>query len=178
MLLQMPSALAIEPFIGEIRWFAVNFAPRGWALCDGQILPINQHQSLYSILGTTYGGDGRTSFALPDMGGRIPTHAGQGTGLSGRILGERGGSETFTITEQQIPAHTHALNADTANGTDRSAVNSLKTSVRRGYTAGANTVMHADAISNTGGGQEVNNMPPVHGINCIIALEGLFPSRN
>jgi microcystin-dependent protein len=177
-LTQMPNAFAVEPYLGEIRWFAGNFAPRGWALCDGQILPINQNQSLYSLLGTTYGGDGRTSFALPDMRGRIPTHEGQGAGLSSRALGEKSGSETFTITEQQMPTHTHALNADTANGTDSSAVNSLKAGVRRGYTAEANTIMHSDVISNTGGGQAVNNIPPVQGINCIIALQGIFPPRN
>lgn len=101
--------LGPEPYIGEISWFAGNFAPRGWALCDGQLLPIQQHQALFSILGTTYGGDGRTTFALPDMRGRSPIHAGTGPGLSTRHLGERGGLETTTLTVVNLPSHTHTI---------------------------------------------------------------------
>ncbi len=178
-------AFAQEAYIGEIRMFAGNFAPRGWALCDGQLLPIHQNQALFSIVGTMYGGDGRTTFALPDLRGRVVVHPGQGPGLTRRQIGEKGGSETNTLTIAQIPAHSHTASAtnpvfnDEAN-TDDPTGKHPAVSGENMYSdkATGNGALPEVTIGNTGGGQAVNNMQPFLGINYIICLQGIFPSRN
>lgn len=182
-----------NPFLGQIVMFAGNFAPRGWAFCDGQLLPISQNQALFSLLGTIYGGDGRTSFALPDLRGRIPLHPGSGPGLSSRILGQKGGQENVTLTQNQMPSHTHTLTKDAklrvrnATGTENEAAgNYLANSPSEGiYSPGppdnemaAGVVNLTATLGNTGGSQAHNNMPPFLAVNFIIALEGTFPSRN
>lgn len=180
----LPSGNVVaEPFLGEIRMFAGNFAPRGWALCDGQLLPISQYSSLFSILGTTYGGDGRTTFALPDLRGRVPVHAGDSTGpgLTRRYWGNKGGTETETLTVNQIPSHSHTLFAS-SEGADQVSPEdgTLAAKVRtKNYNAEEPDVnMRAESIENTGGGQAHNNMPPFACVNFIISLQGTFPSRN
>jgi microcystin-dependent protein len=179
-----------EPFLGEIIIFAGNFAPRGWALCDGQLLPISQNTALFSILGTTYGGDGRTTFALPDLRGRAPMHAGQGPGLSDRRLGEQSGTETVTLTTAQIPAHTHTgtvqLNCNSQQGNSPTPTGNFPAADGSGYSAdyaaASNAQMAAAGgtatLANTGGGQAHNNLQPYLVVNYIIALQGIFPSRN
>ena len=168
-----------EPFLAEIRIVGFNFAPRGWAFCDGQILPINQNQSLYSLLGTTYGGDGRTSFALPDLRSRTPIHRGDG-----HSLGQRGGSETVTLTAAEIAGHTHTFKASSAAGVDRSATNDLLANTApagnlyRDAEAANMTALRSGSITNAGGGQAHNNMQPYTTLSFCIALQGLFPSRN
>jgi microcystin-dependent protein len=184
---------AQEPFLGEIRMFAGNFAPRGWALCDGQILSISQNTALFSLLGTIYGGDGRTSFALPDLRGRAPIHAGRGDGLSNRRLGSRGGVETVTLNVTQIPSHNHAAAGTvTASFAPPNFANSFNpTEASFGapqpgtniYTDGASNVnMKANnvnvTVGNTGGTQSHQNMAPYLTVNYIIALQGIFPSRS
>jgi microcystin-dependent protein len=180
-----------EPFIGEIIMFGGNFAPRSWALCDGQLLPIAQNTALFSILGTTYGGDGRTTFALPGLRGRVPVHAGSGPGLSTRRLGEKGGSETNTLTVNNMPSHNHGVsatlrcngsagNANTAPG--NSISNDAGVSSATYSTSAPNADMSAGSInvsqSNVGANQAVNNMQPFLAINFIIALQGIYPSRS
>jgi microcystin-dependent protein len=164
-----------EPFLAEIKIFGFNFAPRGWAMCDGQILPINQYQSLYSLLGTTYGGDGRTTFGLPDLRGRVPLHEG-----SGYNLGMRSGVENVALNAAQIPSHTHQLNA-TANAatTNSPAGTVFATSPDDRYAPAADLVNTASgAVANNTGGQAHDNMQPSLVLNFCIALQGLFPSRN
>lgn len=176
-----PASAGFEPFIGEITWFAGNFAPRGWAECDGQLLPINQNQALFSILGTTYGGDGRTNFALPDARGRVLLHEGHGPGLSSRPLGGKGGTETVALTSAEMPNHTHALRASGGSANNASPAGNVLagTGRTRIYEDGnANTSMNANAIGSTGNGSAHNNMSPYNTLTCIIALQGLFPSRN
>ena len=171
---------ADEPFLGEVRWFAGNFAPRGWALCDGQILSINSNQALYSLLGTTYGGDGRTTFGLPDLRGRGMVHEGQGVGLTNRLLGERSGAEGETLNANQISVHTHSLRADSSGG-DSVLPNDRvisKVGRLRVFDSAPGVNMGASSIASVGGGQSHNNMQPNIALNCIIALQGLFPSRN
>jgi microcystin-dependent protein len=169
-----------EPFLGQIEMFAFNFAPRGWATCDGQILPINQYQSLFSLLGTTYGGDGRTTFGLPDLRGRAPMH--EGTGPSGtRTLGAKGGSETVPLTTGQIPAHTHAAMAkssagDNPNPGTRVLANSAPSEVYHDPTSLSD--LRSGTITNAGSSQGHENMQPYLTITFCIALQGLFPSRN
>lgn len=168
-----------EPFLAEIRIVGFNFAPRGWAFTDGQILPINQNQSLYSLLGTTYGGDGRTSFALPDLRGRTPLHRGDGY-----QLGQKGGAETVTLTAAQIAAHTHTVKAVSTVGNNRSPQGTLFASEvapdlsYREPQAGSTTALRSGTVTNAGGGQGHNNMQPYTTLNFCIALQGLFPSRN
>lgn len=165
-----------EPFLAEVRIVGFNFAPRGWAFCDGQILPINQNQSLYSLLGTTYGGDGRTSFALPDLRGRTAIHR-----SDGHSLGQKSGAETVTLTSAEMASHTHAFHASTAVANQTTAAghivadggpNSIYNS------AAPNENMKANSLPNAGGGQAHNNMQPYLAVNFCIALLGLFPSRN
>lgn len=177
-----------NPFLGTISLFAGNFAPRGWALCNGQLLPIARYSALFSILGTFYGGDGITTFALPDLRGRVPIHWGQGPGLTNRVIGERAGDENVTLINSQIPIHTHALNASTNTGSQpspTSGVLATSTDPDAGgnpinFTAanGVNTVMAPNAIGPTGGSLPHNNMQPYLAVTFIIALEGIFPSRN
>ncbi len=177
-----PNAHAgIDPFIGEIQWFAGNFAPRGWAFCDGQLLPISSYTALFSILGTTYGGDGRTTFALPDVRGRVIVHEGAGPGLSSRRLGEEGGTETETLNTNQMPSHTHTLRANSGPSSEVSPTNNVLASPGRTrlYESGdANTNMNSSSVAASGGGLSHNNMQPYTTLQCIIALEGIFPSRS
>ncbi len=167
----------MEPFIGQIMMFAGNFAPRGWAQCNGQLLPIAQHSALFSILGTTYGGDGVTTFGLPDLRGRMPMHEGTGPGLTHRGLGQKGGAETVTLTTAQMPSHGHSLSGnDQAPTTVRPAGNSLGAAEIYDGAAPGETMSDA-TIGKTGGGQGHDNMPPFQCINFVIALQGLYPSR-
>lgn len=168
-----------EPFIAEIRIFAGNFAPRGWAFCDGQLLPISQNTALFSLLGTTYGGDGRTTTALPNMQGRAPMHPGRGPGLTSRRLGQKGGAETVTVSEAQIPSHTHTLRAHNNTGnTGSPEKNSFaQSNGANAYHTSESLVPIANVLQNNGGSQAHNNMQPSLTINYIIALVGLYPSR-
>ena len=165
-----------EPFIGEISMFAGNFAPRGWAFCDGQLLAISQNSALFSLLGTTYGGDGRTTFGLPDLRGRVPMHPGNGPGLSPRRLGEKGGSEANTLSVNSLPPHVHTLSVSNEEGELTSPVgNSMAVSDDRNYINGSNATNNTGTV---GGGQAVNNIPPYLGVHFIIALVGIYPSRS
>jgi len=165
-----------EPFIAQITMFAGNFAPRGWAFCDGQLLAISSNQALFSLLGTTYGGDGRVTFGLPDLRGRFPMHPGNGPGLTPRTQGRGGGTETNTLNVNQLPAHSHAMNLVSASeGEQTSPVgNSLAITEDRNYATGTGSGL----TENTGGGQSVNNIPPFNTVRFIIALQGIFPSRS
>ena len=169
-----------EPFIGEIKLFAGNFAPRGWALCDGQLLPISSNSALFSILGTTYGGDGRTTFALPELRGRVPVHPGTGPGLSNYRLGQKSGAETNTLTANNMPAHSHNINQASAAEGDSNvpAGNLLARTDARSYTSTGPAVATGGATDNAGGGQAVNNIQPYQAVNYIIALNGIYPSRS
>jgi microcystin-dependent protein len=174
-----PNADAQEPYLGEIRMFAGIFPPRGWAFCDGQMLAVSQHDALFSLLGTIYGGDGRTTFALPDLRGRVPIHMGQGPGLSDRRIGSKGGSEQVTLTIPQIPSHTHQAKAGSGEADDISPAGNVwgeKELTKIYQTGTVNVNMNSDAILNTGGSQSHDNMVPFQGINYIIALVGVFPS--
>ena len=180
-----------DPTIGEISMFGGNFAPRGWALCDGQLLPISQYSALFSILGTTYGGDGRVTFALPDLRSRVPMHAGNGPGLSQRRLGQRGGREENTLVEGQLPPHTHnaeaklfatTANADSDEPDNAHVLAGGSTAEIYSENTSNTTELHSNSIhvttSNIGAGNPVNNVQPFTCINYIIALQGIFPSRN
>lgn len=162
-----------EPFLSEIRIVSFGFAPRGWALCNGQLLPINQNQALFSLLGTTYGGDGRVNFALPDLRGRVPIHFGSHT------LGERGGEENHTVTIQEMPAHSHMFSASNATPTQGSPAGNMWASNTGAYSSAApDTAMNPASISNVGGSQPHLNTQPFLVLNFIIALQGIFPSQN
>ena len=169
-----------EPFVGEIRMFAGNFAPRGWAFCDGQLLAVSQNDALFSLLGTIYGGDGRTTFGLPDVRGRLPIHAGTGPGLSNRTLGAKGGQESVTVTVNQLPAHSHQAKAsgDVANELGPVSDNVLANTAAPIYVAGGGSAtMGSGAIGNTGGSRNHTNLMPYLCIHFIIALFGIYPSR-
>lgn len=173
-----------EPFVAEIRIFAGNFAPRGWAFCDGQLLPVSQNTALFSLIGTTYGGDGKTTTALPNMQGRSPMHPGRGPGLTAKRLGQRGGVETVTLSEAQIPNHSHNLNGsfeETEFDGTSSPENALTGVVETGKDmyAGANNLgpLSPEAVAAVGDSQAHNNMQPYLSMNFIIALQGLYPSR-
>jgi microcystin-dependent protein len=169
-----------EPFVGEIRMFAGNFAPRGWAFCDGQLLAVSQNDALFSLLGTIYGGDGRTTFGLPDLRGRIPIHAGTGPGLSPRRLGAKSGEEKVTLTVNQLPSHGHPLHATTSTASQRQPVGSaLATSIGQVYTEIFDPqTMNGQAISHVGGSQSHTNLMPFLCVHFIIALFGIYPSRH
>ena len=172
-----------EPFLAEIRMVGFNFAPRGWAFCDGQILPINQNQSLYSLLGTIYGGDGRTSFALPDLRGRVPIHEGQGSGGSNHPIGSRGGEETHILSTSEMPTHSHQMVATTAGANQPSPANNFLAAapptIGNAYTdSSTNAALKTSSVTASGGGQGRDNMQPYIAVNFCIALQGLFPSRN
>lgn len=169
-----------DPFIGEIRLFAGNFAPQGWAFCQGQLMAISQNDALFALIGTTYGGDGQSNFALPNLSGRIPLHQGQGPGLTPRTIGELSGAETVTLTTAQIPQHTHAMNASSAAATGTSPAGAVlaATSVASYDTAAATTAMAAGALGSAGGSQPHENMAPTLALNYIISLFGIFPSQN
>jgi len=172
-----------EPFVGEIRMFAGNFTPRGWAFCDGQLIGVAQNDALFSLLGTTYGGDGRTTFGLPDMRGRIPIHQGWGPGLSNRRLGSKSGQEGEILSASQIGSHTHTSRGTTGTGTANSpdgAIFANPGGTILTYKAGATqrAAMNADAIGHTGGSQEHDNVQPFVCVNFIVALFGIYPSRS
>ncbi len=173
-----------DQFVAEIRLVGFNFAPAGWAFCDGQILPIAQNTALFSLLGTTYGGDGMNTFALPNLQGMTVLGAGQGSGLSYRDLGATSGSETVTLIPSEIPLHTHAVQAVDALGTTNAPAGNTWASARYGRltektfsTSGAAIAVSATAFAAAGGGQPHNNMPPYLVMNYIIALQGVFPPR-
>jgi len=177
----------MDPFVAEIRIFPFNFAPKGWALCNGQLMPISQNTALFSLLGTTYGGDGRSTFALPNLQGRTPIHPGQGPGLSLYDLGETLGEEAVTLLQSQISAHGHTLNAEdpAVGNADQSAPGS--TSVLAQSTGGfayrpdatsQPAQMNPATLSVIGGGQPHNNLQPYLTVNFCIALQGVYPARN
>jgi microcystin-dependent protein len=171
-----------SPFVGEIRMFAGTFAPRSWALCDGQLLAVSQNDALFALLGTIYGGDGRTTFGLPDMRGRVPLHNGQGPGLTNRNIGSRGGGETATVSVNQLPAHAHTVQGSSDFGADTSPTNNVA-----GTGAGTNlyntapsatVAMNAAVVAGDGGGGQPHaNVMPFECVNFIICLFGIFPSR-
>lgn len=175
----------MDPFIGEIKMFAGNFAPRGWAFCHGQLLPIAQNAALFSLLGTTYGGNGTTDFALPDLRGRVPVGFGQGPGLTNRSLGQASGAESVTLQVSQLPAHDHPFSVKASSGlpttvSPTGAVLSAGSGPREANFAPApgDTAMAAQATGTAGTGSPIPVMNPSLGMNFIIALEGIFPSRN
>lgn len=174
------SPVGTDPFIGEVAMFGCNFAPRGYAFCNGQTLQIAQNTALFSIIGTIYGGDGRQTVGLPDLRSRFPMHEGQGPGLSNRVLGQRGGTETETLTVAQIPGHSHGLAASTGPGTTDDPANGVPavpaSSIPTYATAG--TAAAPDPTETTGGGGAHENVSPFLAINFCIALEGVFPSRS
>ena len=176
-----------NPFLGEIRMFAGNFAPRGFALCAGQLLAISQNDALYALIGTTYGGDGQVTFGLPDLRGRLPINQGQGPGLSNYVIGQMAGTESVTLTVPQMPGHSHTLFATTATGSQPApTVTSFPATLIGTATLyaipGTNTLtqnaMNANSVTSQGGNQPHENRMPALVINFIIALEGVFPSRN
>jgi microcystin-dependent protein len=172
----------MDPFLAEIRIFPFNFAPKGWAFCNGQILPISQNTALFSLLGTTYGGDGKSTFALPDLQGRAAMHPGQGPGLSLHDLGETGGSETVTLLQTEIPAHSHACRASSDPG-ELQGPSPTRTIARSAngfaYVAGpANVAMAPQVLPPAGGDQPHNNMQPYLTFNFCIAMQGIFPPRS
>lgn len=164
-----------EPFLSEIRIMSFGFAPKGWALCNGQLLPINQNQGLFSLLGTTFGGDGRVNFALPDLRGRTPIHVG-----SGHTLGERGGEQAHTLSIAELPEHVHVANSTSAQATTSTPATNLllaKSTPQNLYGAASNLqAMAPSAVSNTGGSQAHLNMQPFLTLTFSIALQGIFPS--
>ena len=165
-----------EPFLSEIRIFSFNFPPKGWAFCNGQLLPINQNQALFALLGTTYGGNGQTTFALPNLQGQVPIHSG-----NGHTLGERAGSSSTTLTISQMPTHTHVLNASSETGSLATPLNNFwGSNSERPYSANVSNVaaMSSSGISNAGGSQPHSNMMPSLVLNFCIALIGIFPSPN
>ena len=163
-----------EPFLGEIKLFSYSYAPQGWAFCNGQLLQINQNQALYAILGATYGGDGRTTFALPDLRGRAPVHVG-----SSIRLGQSSGEEQHTLTINEMPNHTHVASATNITATSKIATGNVwgKTNANM-YAQQANTTMNPEALMSSGGNQPHNNMQPYTVLNYCIAITGIFPSRN
>lgn len=174
-----------NPFLAEIRIFAGNFAPKGWALCDGQLLPISQNTALFSLIGTFYGGNGTSNFALPNLQGCAPMQAGQGPGLSPRVLGETGGETTVTLLQTELPSHSHTVQCLSAGEADNSPQNAVWAGGGRGappmYTPSVpnnNVPMKASALSIAGGNQPHNNMSPFLGLTFIIALQGVFPARS
>ena len=172
-----------DPFVAEIRIFPFNFAPRGWAWCAGQLLPLSQNTALFSLLGTTYGGDGKSTFALPDLEGRAPMHFGQGPGLTDRSLGESQGTETVGLLQSEIPSHTHALRANTdfADVQNPSPARSIARSQNaNAYKAPAGqpvVQLAPETVAPTGGGQPHNNLQPYLTFYFNIALQGVFPPR-
>lgn len=171
-----------DPFVAEIRIFPFNFAPKGWAWCDGQLMPLSQNTALFSLLGTTYGGDGKSNFALPDLQGRAPMHPGQGPGLSLHDLGETGGSETVTLLESEIPSHAHAVNAggNFDVGDSNVPTGNIMAKSASGFayvTSGALTAMNGSTFSPAGGDAPHNNMMPYLTFYFCIALQGVFPPR-
>jgi microcystin-dependent protein len=163
-----------EPFLAEIRIMSFGFAPKGWALCNGQLLPINQNQALFSLLGTTFGGDGRVNFALPDLRGRAPIHVG-----SSHTLGERGGEQAHTLSIAELPEHAHVLNGSSANASTNAPTGNVAAQSNNIYGAAASlTALSASSVTNAGGSQAHLNMQPFLIVSFCIALQGIFPSPN
>ena len=163
-----------EPFLSEIRIMSFVFPPKGWALCNGQLLPINQNQPLFSLLGTTYGGNGQTNFALPDLRGNVPIHTG-----NGHTLGERGGEQAHTLTNAEVPTHTHPANVSSSNGDQSFANGNVLAAAANLYSAPNNlTALHPTSITSVGGSQAHLNMQPFLTLSFCIALQGIFPSPN
>jgi microcystin-dependent protein len=178
--------MSADPFVGEIHAVPYSFAPRGWALCDGQLMPISQNTALFSLLGTTYGGDGKSTFALPNLQGCSPIFWGQGPGLSPYYEGQTGGETAVTLLQSEMPTHAHGVNVVDAPGTQNSPQGALLGKARFGKafdlqyaSSPANgTAMHSGALAVAGGGQPHNNMPPYLVVTFIIALQGIFPPRS
>lgn len=171
-----------EPFLAEIRMFGFNFAPRGWAMCNGQIMSISQNTALFSLLGTYYGGDGKTNFALPNLQASAPIHQGQGPGLTLRSLGETGGVQTVTLIQNEMPSHNHPVGCDTGASSVAAPTNGMWATGGRGrpsaYSSNApNTAMSAQGFGVAGGSQPHNNMPPYLTVIFCIALQGIYPQR-
>ncbi len=171
----------MDPFIGEIRIVGFNYAPYGWAFCNGQIVPIQQNTALFAVIGTMYGGNGTTNFALPDLRGKVPTGAGAGPGLTTRNIGNTGGAETATLNQNQMGSHTHSLRSMNSAGTDLPNL-AVPGDISRGgsnsYSASNAVPMGAGMLDNTGGGQAHNNMMPFQAQNFVIAIAGIFPVRS
>jgi len=177
-----------DPFIAEVRMWACNFAPRGWSFCNGQLLPVSQNTALFSLIGTTYGGDGRSTCALPDLSDRAPMHPGQGPGLTRRNLGEKTGSETVTLTEAQMPSHNHMVTGVAESGTTgtpaedlymgKESKSAIESSLYVSTSTTTNTTLSASTIESAGDDQPHSNTQPFLGVNFCIALEGSYPSRS
>ncbi|MGH2553962.1 MAG: phage tail protein [Chitinophagaceae bacterium] len=174
--------MSTQPFVGEIKLFAGNFSIMGHAYCQGQLMPISQNEALFSLIGTTYGGDGVTTFGLPDLRGRVPLHQGNGAGLSPRTIGENGGTETVTLTANQLPSHTHAMNCNAGTGNSSTPANNFWAAqpalLQYAAASTASSALKSNAVSNSGNSQPHPNLQPYLTINYLIALEGIFPSRN
>ncbi|MBI1782773.1 MAG: phage tail protein [Sphingobacteriales bacterium] len=172
-----------DPFVAEIRIFPFNFPPKGWAFCDGQLLPLSQNTALFSLLGTTYGGDGRSNFALPNLQGSVPMHPGQGPGLSLHDLGEAGGSDAVTLIQTELPNHSHTMRANNSDGISPTPVSNVSAGPGADrdlfwYKDGApNATMNPFASGTTGGNQPHNNLMPYLTMNFCIALQGVYPPR-
>ncbi|HEV7743373.1 MAG TPA: tail fiber protein [Pyrinomonadaceae bacterium] len=164
-----------EPFLSEIRIMSFGYAPRGWAMCNGQLLPINQNQALFSLLGTTFGGNGQTNFALPDLRGNVPIHVGQG-----HTLGEKGGQQAHTVTQSEMPSHNHFVQASNVNGNVDSPQNNILAQALNVYRGAPDspTTLNPATVSSVGGSQAHLNMQPFLALNFCIALQGIFPSPN
>ena len=169
-----------QPYVGEIRMVGFSFAPVGWAFCSGQLMSISENDTLFNLIGTTYGGDGQSTFALPNLQSRIPIHAGQGPGLSNRVLGDIAGTESVTLTTQQIPAHNHPAEAQSGAGNQSSPSNGVwAASGQSVYGSGAGSLgMKSTLIGGSGGNQPHDNMMPFLVINFIISLYGIYPTQN
>ncbi len=168
-----------NPYVGEIRMFAGNFAPAGWFFCEGQIVPISEYETLFQLIGTTYGGDGQNTFALPDLRGRLPVHQGNGPGLNSRILAETGGTETVTVTTAQMPAHTHPMLTNNAVANSPNPGNNLlglSTQVNMFFGDTPAQALNAASVSTVGGSQPHENMQPYLCLSFIISVYGIFPS--
>jgi len=164
-----------QPYVGEIRMFAGNFAPAGWMFCEGQLLPISENETLFQLIGTTYGGDGQSTFALPDLRGRLPMHQGNGF-----VLAETGGVETVTLTVSQIPIHSHAFLGTSSNSNDTNAINNVVSQATAGFpylNAPPTVAMAPQSVSQIGGSQPHNNFQPYLCVDFIISLFGIFPSQ-
>ena len=176
-----PLAAGSEPFVGQIQYFPYNFARRNWSFCNGQLVQVAQNTALFSLLGTTFGGDGRTTFGLPDMRGRAPIHPGQGPGLTRYRWGEKSGVETVTLTSNEVPSHSHTLFGTNGRGNQTSPAGGALARDGRDQTyrnEAPDTDLIAGSIASSGGGQPHNNMPPYLALNCNIAMLGVYPSRN
>ncbi len=166
------------PYVGEIRMFGGNFAPAGWAFCNGQLLAISENDTLFNLIGTTYGGDGQNTFGLPDLRGRVPVHMGQGPGLSSYVIGENGGTESVTLTLSQIPSHSHPALAQSQPGTQSSPANGVwaASTLNQYSTNNANATMNAQCLGLAGGSQPHDNMLPFQCVSFIISLYGIYPT--